>query len=434
MRVRVAGILIAAAFTASFAAGCGGDPSAERFTLQARGGTYVDGTGRLGLAVLVTLRDGKGFGPSTEWKGALSGPAGRVADVVTYSAPREGSWIDAWWPEEIGYAGTYTLDLGAEGGGGLSTVFELGEGFGIPPPQPSVTEGGASISWSSVAEASAYGCRAYGDAGVMLSWVGSATSCDLSALPPGAYVVSVFAYSADLVAIAASASRRPALPDRFDVSEARVVLERTGGGSAIAVLGAAGGGFADGTSWWGPQLAVWISILNWDGSPTTVPWTVEVVGPGLPATEPLTFEYPANFSRIMVRADVPASAGSYGVIARSIAGSVARPFTVGTVNALDAPTGVVASAGAQGSATVQWSAVSGARSYLVSARHHASGEFAMNQWVAGPSASFPAGTFDAGATYDAYVAATDADMVGGTPPTQFAITENSIQPASFVAR
>jgi hypothetical protein len=78
--------------------------------------------------------------------------------------------------------------------------------------------------------------------------------------------------------------------------------------------------------------------------------------------------------------------------------------------------------------------VPGATSYLVTARAHASQAFVMNQWIAGTTAAFPAGTFFAGETYDVRVAATDADMVGGAVPAQLAITENSYQPASFVAR
>jgi hypothetical protein len=431
-RARGSVIVVASALAALSAAGCG--TSDESFALQARGGTYVDGTGRLGLAVLTTLRNKGGAGPSAEWSGSLSGPVGPVGGTVTYSGAGPGSWSASWWPEEPSYGGTYSLELAPAGGAGLAAGFEVGDGTGIAPPHPSLSEASPSISWGAVPGAAAYECRVYGDVGVALRWLGSATTCDLSALPSGAYAASVLAYSADLVAIAASASRRPVLPDRFDVSEARLALSRTDGAPPVAVLGAVGGGFHDGTSSPGRGLAVWVSILNADGSPTAVPWTVEVVGPGLPATAPMRFTYPANFSRIMVWAAVPASPGSYGLIARSSAGALGRPLAIGTLPTIDAPMGMVASAGAQGSATVTWSAVTGAASYLVSARHRATQDFVMSQWVAGPVASFPAYTFVADETYDVFVAATDADMVGGTPPTQFAITENSFEPASFVGR
>lgn len=38
------------------------DSEEPGFALQARGGSYVDGSGRLGLAVLATLRDADGSG------------------------------------------------------------------------------------------------------------------------------------------------------------------------------------------------------------------------------------------------------------------------------------------------------------------------------------------------------------------------------------
>jgi len=133
-------------------------------------------------------------------------------------------------------------------------------------------------------------------------------------------------------------------------------------------------------------------------------------------------------------AAVPVVPGSYGLVARSSAGSVAQSFTIGALPTVDAPTGIVAHAGAQGSADVAWGAVAGAASYLVTARDAATGEYVSAQWVAGTAAVFPAETFVADRAYEVQVAATDADMVGGTRPNRFAITENSYQPASFVGR
>lgn len=421
-------------FTAvAIATGCGRDP--DGYALQARGGTYVDGTGRLGVALLATLRDADGAGPNLQWIGRLEGPEGPVGDGVSYAAPGAGSWIATWWPDEIAWEGAYALDVAPEGAAGASASFALAGGTGIAPPQPAVADGGAAISWSPVPGAVAYGCRVTGDAGVALTWVGSETSCALGALGPGAYVASVFAYSADVAALASSRARRPALPDRFDVSEARVVIDRPGAAAPVAALAVAGGGFADGTSTPGRRLAIWISLLGADGAAPAEPWTVQVVGPGLPPERPLTFTHPARFSRIVFWSEaVPAYPGSYGVVARSAAGTVARAFTIASLAELRAPTAVAAHAGAQGSADVEWTGVPDARSYLVSARRAATGALVTNQWVAATSASFPAGTFVAGEPYDVFVAATDADMVGGAPPAQFAITENGIQPARFVAR
>lgn len=432
---RVRGSVGSFAFAAMLAASCGSGSSDEGFALQARGGTYVDGSGRLGLAVLTTIRNADGGGPALEWSGSLTGPVGLVGGTVVYSHPGAGSWFAAWWPEEPGYAGSYSLELSPAGAGGLETGFEIGAGTGIAPPVPSPSEDGSSISWGAAAGAAAYECRVYDDAGLVLQWLGSGTACDLSALPAGAYAASILAYSTDLATIAATTTQRPALPARFDVAEARLAFSRIDGAVPAAVLAVAGGGFHDGTSWAGRGLAVWISILNSDGTPTAVPWSVKVVGPGLPATAPMTFTYPARFSRIMVWSSaVPASPGTWGLIARSSEGSLGRAFTLGALPAIDAPTAIGASAGSQGSASVQWTAVPGAASYLVTARHQASHDFVMSQWVAGTSAAFPDGTFLADETYEVVVAATDADMVLGIEPSSFAITENSYMPASFVGR
>jgi hypothetical protein len=424
------------ALALALVSGCGpAESDSDRFTLQARGGVYVDGTGQLGLAVLTTLRNADGIGPAVGWSGSLSGPLGPVGGTVTYAVPGAGSWFASLLPKEPGYAGTYSLDLASAGGSALTALFDVAEGTGIAPPQPSFSDASTTISWSPVPGAASYECVVYGEAVVEARSLGAATSCDLSGLPAGTYAASVLAYSADLTSIAASASRTPSLPDRFDVSEARLTFNRTDGSPLAATLAAAGGGFHDGTSWPGRGLAVWVSILNPDGTPTSQQWSVEVVGPGLPATTPLTFTYPANFTRLLIWSEaVSAAPGSYGLIARSTAGSVARPFTLWTLATLDAPTGIVASAGAQGSADVAWSAVAGAASYLVTVRNRATGEYASGQWVAGTSASFPFDTFLVDQPYDVYVAATDVDMVGGTPPTQVAITENSYQPAAFVGR
>lgn len=408
--------------------------SGESWALQARGGAYVDGTGRLGVAVLATLRDADGAGPADAWTGSLTGPAGPIGGTA-YAAPGAGSWSSAWWPEEPSFEGGYKLDLGAADGSGSSAAFDVGSGTGIAPARPDPAEGGASIAWGAVPGAASYECRVYDGAQLALRALGRAPACDLAALPEGAYTASVLAYSADLVAVASSASQRPALPDRFDVSEARLAFTRGGAAPAPAVLRVAGGAFDDGTSSPTRGLAVWTSILNADGTPTTVPWTIEVVGPGLATSAPLRFTYPANFSRLVVWvAEVPAVSGSYGAVARSSAGSVAGPFGVGALPTIGAPTGIAAGAGAQGSGWVTWTAVPGAASYLVTARHRVTQRYASAQWVAGLGASFPADTFVAGETYDVFVAASDADVVGGGPPAPFAITENTYQPVGFVAR
>jgi hypothetical protein len=94
--------------------------------------------------------------------------------------------------------------------------------------------------------------------------------------------------------------------------------------------------------------------------------------------------------------------------------------------------GQEASPTALGSARVDWTPVTGAASYLVGVWQGA--DFVTSQWVSSPPADFPSGSFTPGLLYDVYVAATDADMVGGGRPSQVAVTENTLQPAGFVAR
>ncbi|HSN11183.1 MAG TPA: hypothetical protein VLS51_03605 [Propionibacteriaceae bacterium] len=395
----------------------------------------MDGSGALGIAVLATLRDDGGNGPGARWSGPLVGPAGSAAGDFAYFAPGAGSWVAAWWPGDPAYAGAYSLELSDGSGATMVTGFDLGSGVGLPPPEPTWTEATSTLTWGQVPGAAAYECRVLGADGVSRAWLGSGTTCDMGALGEGAYTASVIAYSADLPSLAASGEMAPLLPERFDVSEARLAFARNGATAPAGRLAAAAGTWHDGTDWTGKGLALWVSILDADGAPATTPWSVEVVGPGMPPATPLTFAYPAGYSRIMVwTSAILAVPGSYGVVARSASGALAVPLTLVTLASMEAPSGIVAHDGAQGSAAVDWTAVAGAASYLITVRRQDTGAFVTSQWVATNTAAFPAGTFVAGATYDAVVAATSADMAGGAVPTQLAITENSFQPASFTAR
>lgn len=407
--------------------------SGERHALGATGGTYVDGSGRLGLAVLATLRDADGHGPDTPWTGALSGPEGTIPLAVQYPAGGNGSFAVAWWADEPPFAGTYALTLSGAGAE-LGSSFTIADaGVGLAPAVPSVGPEAATLAWDGVPGAASYECRVSSGATVASSQLVRTESCDLGALPPGAYAASVIAYSADLVSLAESRATAPALPARLDVSEARLAFTRPGPGTPSALLDVAGGAFSDGASSLQRTLAVWVSIRDAAGTATAAHWTVEVTGPGIDA--PLSFTYPANFPRLLVWSyGHPAAQGTYGLTARSAEGALGTSFRVGSPAALGPPMDVAALAGAQGSAQASWAPVSGARSYLVSARHGTSGAFVMSQWVAGTSAGFPQGTFAAGETYDVFVAATDADMVGGAVPAELAITENTFEPASFVGR
>ena len=411
---------------------CGGrakDPAPESpYALQLAGGVYDDGSGLPGVAVLATFRDAAGDGPASTWSGTLSDGAG-TRSSVSYDDAGVGSYRAAWWPSIPYSGGTWSLSL-SSGPFASSGSLLLADPGGLAPPVVSLTADGAALAWAASAGAATYECRIAGDAGLVRAGVSSTPGCAVGDLPDGGYSATILAYSADLEALRLDTAQRPVLPAHFDVSEGRLSFLRAAS-QPVAILSAAGGALdmGLGTS----TLTVWLSIQQVDGSPTTVPWTIAVTGPNLPDATPMTFTYPANFGRIMRWSyDQPATEGRYTLVATSSLGTVNAAYSIGAPPPLGSPANVTAADGALGSARIAWTPVTGARSYLVGVWQGA--DFVTSQWVSGPPADFPQGTFTAGLLYDVYVAATDADMVGGGRPSQVAVTENTLQPAGFVAR
>lgn len=423
--------------TAAAVAGisCGGGSSASSppppYALRTTGGTYNDGSGRVGLSVLATLRDAGGAGPQAAWSGTLSDGGGQLSSVQ-YDAPGSASWSALVWPDVTPSPGSYDVALAPASGSGTSASFSLADGSTLDIPRLSLSADAATLSWPAVAGSATYECLVYAGGALQKSALGPGTTCAVGDLPQGSYEAAVRAYSADPAALAASSSQVPSLPARFDVSEGYLAFSRSAGGSPAFTAVAAGG--AIDYSGLTPGLAFWLAIAQSDGSVSTVSWTVQVIGPGLPVSAPLSTTYGANLPRQMFWSyDVPATPGIYSFTATSNSGTLAGSFTVGTPASLAIPGSVSASVGTKGAATLSWSAVTGAQSYLVSAWDHATGAYAASQWVNGSPASFPQGTFVSGSTYDVYVDATDADMIGGAVPTQVAVSENTFQPSSFTA-
>jgi hypothetical protein len=413
------------------AAACGerSSPAPARYALEAVGGTYDDGSGLRGVAVLATLRDAAGAGPATTWTGTLADASGARAQAAYADSASGGSYAALWWPDVPFASTTYTLALGSADESASASIVVAAGGVGAIPA-PALSADGATLSWASGAGVASAECRVTNGSAVVRSTVGAATSCAVGDLPDGAYQASALEYSVDLAALAADASQHPTLPGRFDVAEGRIAFLRAGG-APVAVGAAAGGAIDSGIGV--RTLATWLSIGNADATPTALTWAVTIAGPGIDPSVPLAFSYPANFPRLLVWSyDVPAAPGPYVLTATSSAGTFTIPFTVGEPAVLEIPTGIVATDGAQGSAHVAWTAVAGARSYLVGVWQGAT--FVTSQWVASASADFPQGSFTPGQIYDVYVAATDADMAGGARPTQVAVAENTLQPAGFVAR
>ncbi|WP_242395826.1 hypothetical protein [Anaeromyxobacter oryzisoli] len=409
------------------ACGGGGGPV---YTASGVIGSYTDGSGRVGIAVVATLHDTTGAGPTSPWAVTLSDENGAIA-TGTYDVPADASYAAWWWPEAALRSGARYALAFSDGDRTVRAPLELATLSPLALPAPTLDAAAGRIDWPGVPEAAAYACRVYSEGVLALAVDGPETTCDVSSLPPGAYAASILALRAPLAALATDGGAR-SLPPRFDVSESRLSFVRPVAGDAAVVARAAGGAFDFGTS--SPGLALWLSIGAPDGTPTPLEWQVAVTGPQLTADRPLTFTYHASFPREMVWSyDIPATAGTYGLTATSGTLALQASFTVGSAEPLPYPLDAVATAGAQGAASVTWGVVPGARAYLAEVWDSQSSQFVTSAWVAAPPAPFPAGTFTAGRTYTVYVSATDADMLGGAVPSQVSVSQYPYLPGSFVA-
>jgi hypothetical protein len=423
-------------FAAVASAGCGRSASAPVYSLQASGGTYDDGSGRFGLAVLATARDARGAGPSG-WDAVLLDGGVAVARA-SYDSAAVGSYAALVFPGFLPGPDRYALEL-HDGGVTLSTPVGAAAPAALTLPAPGLSLAGDRLDWSAIPGVSSYGCRVEGDAGLVLAAIGRDTGCPLDALPAGAYAISVLAYGADLLALAANPAQAPALPATFSVAEARLGLGVGSDGTPV-VLRAAGGRIDYGFGV--PGLALWLSITGPDGSATTDTWDLDIAGPGLPAGTPLVAAYPSSLPRVMLWAyTVPPDPGLYTVVGRSHTGVgvVRARFAVGEPAVLDSPTGLTADALAQGGVRVTWTAVPGAASTFASLYTRPTdvdptSQYVAGQWVNGAEAQFPQGTVQAGVAYDAYATAANADLVNGGTPSQVSASENSYAPAGFVGR
>src|SRR5512133_839198 len=90
VRPQTAPLLVA--LLAAIASGCSGGSSAPApnvgygLALHAAGGVYDDGSGCIGLAVLSTLRDANGAGPTTPWLVSFRDEAGALPLGFQYGA------------------------------------------------------------------------------------------------------------------------------------------------------------------------------------------------------------------------------------------------------------------------------------------------------------------------------------------------------------
>jgi len=129
-------------------------------------------------------------------------------------------------------------------------------------------------------------------------------------------------------------------------------------------LEASGGTLNDGSDTKG--FVVLITLRDSQGWGPSLPWTIEITGPGISASAPLTIEYqdgrPGSFALWEWSAFNPLS-GSYRATATNFNGSVTihYDFTVSGANSLARPAPYTGSNG--GDITLNWPSVTGAKSY-----------------------------------------------------------------------
>ncbi len=101
-------------------AGCGGEGERSHegggYTLASSAGAYSTGSGSLGLALLVTLRDDHGHGPSEPWDLRLVETAGEEEVVrLAYDDPSPGSYVGWWFSDLVPQAGEHRVEARSAG-------------------------------------------------------------------------------------------------------------------------------------------------------------------------------------------------------------------------------------------------------------------------------------------------------------------------------
>lgn len=403
----------------------GGDPDAivDGYAVTLRAGSVSVGSGVDGLALIATVRDAAGVGPSWDWDATLLTPTGPAPfGNFVYRASGAGSYEAYTWPGiQFVVPTDYELLIGPDLPSRVTVSFSVTPGSTLGVPSPQLAPDGQSVVWSPIPDAVAYRCIVTPIGGYPVVTIATATSCSLAGVAAGSYLVQVQALSVDLAALGASASRVPYLPTTFDISEGRLgVLVPTGGGTRLQMK-AAGGEVRLGSM---EYMAIWVSITSADGTPTDstwqlvhYPWGGGVSGTGWSS-------YPAGAAQALTIGDYyaySATPGDYLLWGTSGGSEIFALFTIGAPAHLAEPTDVIATGGALGGATVSWSPVAGAQSYLVRAYWY--GSEVASAWTTSTSWEFPSGTFTSGNAYSVYVLATDADLVNGGETTQAGATE-----------
>ncbi len=435
------------------------------YTLEVSGGTYNDGSGPSGLAVLATLRNKDTLGPGLidAWQITITGPGITQPLTVSYDDGSSSSYQAWWWEGTNPGGGTYT----ATATNGTTTLhYNFTINAATTLVRPALTNNGTSISWKAVTGAGSYYYRITDGTGMTLpgyaNYINAAPlatsySFDLpTKMSDGSYLIEVYAQTKDRLDLMIDPSPAPALAAQENISVSTMDLVITNGSPGSYNLSAVGGvlymGQDKGADQYG--LVVWSSLLTnaSSGTPPAGDWTLKVTGPGISNSAPIVFTYPKTDAHYVYWdfSTLPL-AGTYTVTATSL-GSSEKPsaqFTITNATAqLPVATGISVTSDST-NYTVSWNTVSGASSYYVNlwtdVWNASLGQYEYTEvagaWVNGSTltALIPKNSLTKGTLYDVYVTACILDMTTAKTlppptPTQVNMSDNTYATVSFTAQ
>lgn len=431
------------------------------YTLEVSGGTYNDGSGTNGLAVLTTLRNKDTLGPGLidAWQITITGPGITQPLTVSYSDGSSSSYSTWWWEGANPESGTYTATA-TNGTTTLKYNFTINAATTLT--RPVLTNNGTSISWDAVPGAGSYYYRITDGTGMTLpgyaNYINAAPlaasySFDLPAvMSDGSYLVEVYAHTKDRLDLMNDPSPAPVLPPQENISISTMDLVIAGGGAGYYNLAAVGGVLYMGKNLSNVDsygLVIWSSILTGTGTTPAGDWTITVNGPGIDSSSPIVFTYPKTDSHYVYWdfGTAPAS-GIYTVTATTTGYSLSTNFTIPNLTAQLPVATVYVTPGAT-SYTVSWNPVTGASSYYVNlwtdVWNATLGRYEYTEvagaWVNGTtySALIPKNSLTKGTIYDVYVTACTLDMsdmqvLPPPAPTQVDMSDNTFATVSFTAQ
>src|SRR5574337_353665 len=211
------------------------------FTLNVTGGTFNDGSAKSGLVILATLRDNNGNGPATPWTLSITGPGFGAPLVVSYDDGSQSSYMTWWWSGVSPQTGTYTATA-VHGSTVLVYQFSLKASSTISQPTLTHDANARTISWSTVSQAGSYYYRVTDGNGINAMTPGyidafplqSAYTFTYPVLPPGSYLIQVYAQTTERVALQADTSPSPALAAQENMSLRAIDLPMGAGHSLNA--------------------------------------------------------------------------------------------------------------------------------------------------------------------------------------------------------